>query len=268
MKDILLMEKQGHICTLTLNRPESNNGLTLPLFARLDEALNTINKDKEIRVVILRGSGEKVFSTGIDLADDVKRGNTLEEVRKDKDRYKEASLRVTEEIISCRCPVIAMIYGDALGCACYLASSCDLRVASEISHFSLHTVLVGEVFQYQAIQRAINLIGVGYASELLMTGRKIDALKAKEWGLINYVVPSTNVYSTTMSLAQDIAEKAPLAVSGTKATIAQIFKYQQTPSSKVKTDFQAFMDVCLHSEDALEGPKAFLEGRKPNFMGK
>jgi enoyl-CoA hydratase len=176
--------------------------------------------------------------------------------------------RTSELIASCRCPVIAMIYGDCLNGGCHLAVSCDFRVASDISRFSMYTVRVGQSFFYQAVQRFINVMGINNAKELLLTGRIIDAQKAKEWGLINYVVPSKDVLSTTMSLAKEIAEKAPLAVCNTKATITRIFRYQQRPSPNDTTDFQSLENTCALSEDAKEGAKALLEGRKPHFVGK
>jgi enoyl-CoA hydratase len=263
-----LVEKQGDICTISLNRPDRNHGVNLELFAHLSDAINSVNKDKEIRVVILRGSGDRVFSTGGDLRDEVSKGRRPEELRDLIYYFRDAIENTSELIESCRCPVIAMIYGDCLNAGCHLAVSCDFRVASDISRFSMYTVLVGTVFQYQAVQRFINVMGMNNAKELLYTARIIDAQKAKEWGLVNYVVPKKDVYSTTMSLAKEIAEKAPLAVSGTKATISQIFKYQQRPSPKDKADFEELLGISVNSEDAKEGNKAFVEGRKPHFIGK
>jgi enoyl-CoA hydratase len=268
MGDILLTEKQGHICTLYLNRPERNNGLNFEMFSRLHDAIDSANKDKEIRVIIIRGTGEKVFSTGIDLRDEVRKGRDPQSLHESINDFKNAIEKTDELITSCRCPVIAMIYGDCLAAACDLAVCCDFRVASDISRFSLYTVLLGNVFQYQGIQRLVNLIGPGYAKEILLTGRIIEAPKAKEMGLVNFMVPIQEVYSTTMSLANDIAEKAPLAVSSTKEIIYKLYRHQQQPDPEDKAAFQALLDTCNQSEDAREGPKALIEGRKPRFIGK
>jgi enoyl-CoA hydratase len=268
MEDILLMEKQGHICTLSLNRPERNNGINLEMFARLDEALTLINKDKDIRVVIIRGSGDKVFSMGIDLPDEARKGKPADVISKGPNDITVPMNKNSQMIESCRCPVIAMIYGDCLNGGCHLAVSCDFRIASDISRFCMYTVRAGQCFFHQAVQRFINVMGMNNAKELLLTGRIIDAQKAKEWGLVNYVVPKKDVFSTTMALAEEIAEKAPLAVGNTKATISRIFRYQQTPTPQDIADFQALEDVCIYSEDAAEGTRSILEGRKPNFKGK
>jgi enoyl-CoA hydratase len=268
MAEILLTEKQGHICTLSLNRPERNNGLNFEIFSRLYDAINSANEDKEIRVIIIRGTGEKVFSTGIDLGDEVRKGRNPESLRESVKDFNIAIEKTDQLIASCRCPVIAMIYGDCLAAAFDLAVSCDFRVASDISRFSLYTVLLGNVFQYQGIQRVVNLVGPAYAKEILLTGRIIEAQKAKEMGIVNFMVPIKDVYSTTMSLANDIAEKAPLAVSGTKEVIYRLFKHQQQAGPEDIAVFQATFEKCNQSEDAKEGPKAILEGRKPRFKGE
>jgi enoyl-CoA hydratase len=268
MGDVLLIEKQGHICTLSLNRPERNNGLNFEIFSRLYDAIDLANKDKEIRVIIIRGTGEKVFSAGIDLGDEVRKGRNPESLRESVKDFNSAIEKTDQLIASCRCPVIAMIYGDCLAAAFDLAVCCDFRVASDISRFSLYTVLLGNVFQYQGIQRLVNLVGPGYAKEILLTGRIIEAQKAKEMRLLNFMVPIKDVYSTTMALANDIAEKAPLAVSGTKEVIYRLYKGQQQPSPEDIAAFQATFTLCNQSEDAKEGPKALMEGRRPRFTGK
>lgn len=268
MEDILLIEKKEHICTLYLNRPERNNGLNLEMFSRLYDAVNLANKDKEIRVIIIRGTGEKVFSTGIDLGDEVRKGRDPGSLHESVDDFNKAIEKTNQLIASCRCPVIAMIYGDCLNAALDMVVNCDLRVASDISRFSLYTVRLGNVFQYQGIQRMVDLIGPGYAREILLTGRIIEAQQAREMGLVNYMVPVKEVLSTTMSLASDIAERAPLAVSGTKEVIYRLFRCRQQPDPEDVAAFQAIFDACNRSEDAREGPKAMIEGRKPRFIGK
>ena len=139
-------------------------------------------------MIIIRGTGEKVFSTGIDLGDEVRKGRDPESLHESVDDFKNAIEKTNELIASCRCPVIAMIYGDCLNAALDLVVNCDLRVASDISRFSLYTVRLGNVFQYQGIQRMVDLIGPGYAREILLTGRIIEAQKAREMGLVNYMV--------------------------------------------------------------------------------
>ena len=128
MGDILLIEKQGHICTLSFNRPERNNGLNFEMFSRLYDAVYSVNKDNEIRVICIRGTGEKVFSTGIDLGDEVRRGRAPESLsRESVNDFKNAIEKTDQIIASCRCPVIAMIYGDCLAAAFDLAELCTIK---------------------------------------------------------------------------------------------------------------------------------------------
>lgn len=268
MSNILLVEKQGHICTLTMNRPDNDNGLTHEMFSRLNEEVTAANKDPHVRVIILRGSGEKIFSQGIDLGDEVKRGARPEDLRKQVNQFYDDIETALGSIIYGRCPVIAMIYGDCLAGATALAVACDFRVCSDISRFSLWTVLVGQTFQWEGIQRMLDLIGPAYTKEILLAGEITSAGRAKEMGLVNFAVPANDVFHTTMTLAQKIAEKAPLAVAGTKEIIARLYKSKNNPSASDRSDFQAIMDRCSNSEDAKEGPRAKLEGRKPDFIGR
>ncbi len=268
MNNILLVEKQGHICTLTINRPENDNGLTHEMFSRLNEEVIAANKDSDVRVIILRGSGEKIFSQGIDLGDEVKRGTRPEDLRKQVNQFRDDFEAALGSMIYGRCPTIAMIYGDCLAGATGVAVACDFRVCSDTSRFSLWTVLVGQAFQWEGIQRMLDLIGPTYTKEILLGGGITSACRAQAMGLVNFAVPSRDVYRTTMNLAQEIAEKAPLAVAGTTEIISRLYKSKNNPSASDKADFQAIMDRCSASEDAKEGPKAKLEGRKPNFIGK
>ena len=268
MSDILLVEKQGHICTLTINRPQNDNGLTHTMFSRLNEEVIAANKDQDVRVIILRGSGDKIFSQGIDLGDEVKRGARPEDLRNQVHQFTQDFETTLGSMIYGRCPTIAMIYGDCLAGGTAVAVACDFRICSDISRFSLWTVLVGQTFQWQGIQRMLDLIGPANAKEILLAGGLTSAVRAKEMGLVNFLVPAKDVFNTTLAFAQEIAEKAPLAVSGTKEIISRLYKTKNNPTDADKADFQAIMDRCSNSEDAKEGPRAALEGRRPNFSGR
>jgi enoyl-CoA hydratase/carnithine racemase len=268
MKDILLKEKREHICTLTLNRPESQNGLNLALLHRIAEEFKAIDKDLDIRVVILRGAGEKVFSLGIDLSGEVKKGKDPGDLPSDITGYDPAIRSMTDSIAACHCPVIAMIYGDALAAACDLAVCCDLRIATDISRLSMHPVRVGTTYQFEGLQRFINLVGVGYAKELFLTASPVSAKRALEMGLVNYVVPAKDLLSTTEALAKNIAELPPLAVSGTKEIITKLLRFQQTPTEKQIAELRAISAIARQSEDVKESVRALFEGRKPVYRGK
>ena len=268
MEDVLLVEKKEYICTVTLNRPESQNGLNLELMRRITEEFRAINKATESRVVILRGAGDKVFSTGIDLSGEVKKGKAPGELPSDIASYDPAIRNMMESIADCRCPVIAMIYGDAFAAACDLVVCCDLRVATDTSRLSMHPVRVGTTYQFEGIQRFINVIGMGYTKELFLTASPVSAKRALEMGLVNYVVPAKELLSTTEALARNIAELPPLAVSGTKEMITKLLSFQQAPDEKQKAELRALSDIARKSEDVKEAVRALFEGRKPNYTGK
>jgi enoyl-CoA hydratase len=266
--DVLLVEKKERVRTLSLNRPGNQNNLNIELMQRLTEEIKSINSDPETRVVILRGAGDKVFSTGIDLSGEVAKGKAPDQLPADIDAYTPVIRNMMNSIADCRCPVIAMIYGDAFAGACDLIVSCDLRVAADTSRFSMHPVRVGTTYMFDGIQRFINLVGIGYTKELFLTASPVSAKRALEMGLVNYVVPAKELLSTTKTLASNIAELAPLAVSGTKAIITKLLRYQQTPDEKQKAELNAISDIARHSEDIKEAVKALFEGRKPNYKGK
>lgn len=260
-EEVVLMEKEGHICTLTINRPDRRNALTLEVLYRLGDAFNTLRDDSDVRVVVLRGAGEKAFSSGMDIGSSVmvseeemaQKGNPID--------YAMGS------IISYPYPVIAMIYGAAVGAGCDLAVSSDLRIAADTARMGINPVKIGLVYHPPGIQRLINVVGVPRAKELFFTGRFIDAQQAKEIGLVNYVVPAEELPSKTYALAREIAENAPLAVSATKTIFNKLLKYQKM-SAEDEAEMMALIIIVESGEDVKEGMIAFAEKRKPDFKGR
>lgn len=256
--DELLMEIQDFVCTITINRPQRRNALNANVLTRLGDTLNSFKERKDVRVVILRGAGEEAFSAGMDLLSSREGGEG--EKRKSSLPY------ARESIINCPCPVIAMIFGYVAGAGCDMAVTCDFRMAADNAQFAMPPVKLGLVYDYKAIQRFINLIGLGNTKELFFTGKFIDARKAKEIGLVNHVVPKDDLGASTFSFAQDMIGNAPLAMAGTKITIAKLLAYQNlTPQAEA--EIQAIIEKCWQSEDAREARKAFAEKRKPVFKG-
>lgn len=260
LEEVLIVEKAQNICTITINRPERRNALNIEVLCRLGDTLDALKGDREVRVVVLRGAGEKAFSAGMDIGgiptvaeEAVKRGNPID--------------YAMERIISYPYPVIAMIYGAAMGAGCDLAVTCDLRIAADTARMGINPVKLGVVYPPSGIQRLINVVGLPRAKELFFTGRFIDAQRAKEIGLVNQVVPAEELASVTYALAQEIAENAPLAVSTTKTTFNRLLKYQRL-SAEDEAEIMALMATVMTSEDAKEGPTAFMKKRKPNFKGR
>ena len=255
---MLQVEVKEGVCTLVINRPEKRNILNPEIFSRISETLRAISEDRQMRVAVLRGAGERAFSAGfeislLDNSDDSAIDDPLEDVM--------------QAIEKCTIPVIAMIYGYCIGAGCGLATACDLRLAADNTLLGVTAAKLGVVYPPGATIQLINVVGLSAAKELLYTGRLIDAEKAKEIKMVDQVVPSGDLATVTYNLAREIAINSPLSVRGAKNIISKIHTYQAL-SPQVREEFNALKKQAADSEDLKEGQKAFAEKRKPRFSGK
>ena len=256
--DLLLVNKEDGICTLTINRPEKRNALNQEIHSRLIDVLHSISEDGQTRVAVLRGAGEQAFSAGYEIS----RLHGIEN-SDIKDPVEDAILAIE----SCAVPVIAMIYGYCIGAGCGLAIACDLRLAADNSHLGVTTAKLGLVCPPSAMIRLINIVGISATKELLYTGRLIDAEKAREIRMVDQVVPDDRLAAVTYDMAREIADNSPLSVSGTKSMISRVLGFQAL-SPEARAEFLAMQKQSMESRDMKEGQKAFAEKRKPRFTGK
>jgi enoyl-CoA hydratase len=257
MSDELLVKHDGYICTITINRPEKRNALNYEVLSGLSNTMSSLPGEGKTRAIILTGAGDMAFSAGMDLGF----------VNSERARADKALDDALESVLNCPIPVIAKIQADAFGAGCDLASTCDFRIASDNARMGIPPVKFGWVYYPKSIQRLINLIGVAYTKELFLTARFVPATRAKEMGMLHYIVSSLALDETVNTMAQEIAEKAPMAVQGTKHVIRQLLSYQQM-SSDVEKEIDQLIKKCYQSEDAAEGNRAFKEKRKPDFKGR
>lgn len=255
---MLLVSREDGICTLTINRPEKLNTLTVELFSRLSEALRAVSGDGQTRVVVLRGAGEKAFSAGYDVS---------QVGRPDDYQDKEPMEDVTLAFEACPVPVIAMIYGYCVAGGCSLAVACDLRLAADNARLGITAARLGVIYPPSALNHLIHLVGVATAKELLYTGRLIDAESAREVRLVNQVVPADQLAAVTYNLAREIAENAPLSVRGTKKIISRLLSYHD-PGPQDRKEFLSLQRQANQSDDLREGQRAFARKGKPVFKGK
>ncbi|MBI4332270.1 MAG: enoyl-CoA hydratase/isomerase family protein [Chloroflexi bacterium] len=255
----LVVEKDGPVCTITINRPDKRNALNVAVLVGIGDALKSLSDNKEIRAVILRGAGEEAFSSGMDLTDSDGRAG-------EKGKRGPAMQSAREGILGCPCPVIAMIFGYVAGAACDLVVACDFRIAADNARLALNAVKIGLVHDYQGIQRLVNLVGIGYAKEILLAGEFVDARRAREMGLLNFTVPRDELVPFAASFAGKLAQNPPLAMAGTKRVMARLLSYQR-PSPEALAEIQASVDASWRSEDTREARRAFAEKRKPVFKG-
>jgi enoyl-CoA hydratase len=254
----LLLERDGAVAVLTINRPQVLNALNTPTLDELRRAVLDMKHDAAVRAVVITGAGEKSFVAGADI-------NEL--AVQSPAQGKEHALRgqhVFDLIENMGKPVIAAINGYALGGGCELAMACTLRMAASTAKLGQPEINLGIVPGYGATQRLPRLVGKGVALDLLLTGRQMTADEALQIGLVNRVVPAAALRAEALALAQELASKAPVA--------AQYIIEAVNRGVEISYDKAQFLEATLFglvasTDDMREGTKAFLEKRKATFKG-
>jgi len=257
-KNIIYAKEKG-IAKITINRPEARNALNTAVRQEVKNALQDIEEDKDIKVAIITGAGDKAFVSGADLRD-FKEMNPIAI----EEHASSLGQQLYIDMENLRVPVIAMVNGFCLGGGCELAMACDIRIASENARFGQPEINVGIFPGGGGTQRLPRLVGWGRAKELIYTGRIIDAAEAERIGLVDRVVPQDKFEETVNQLAETIASKSPLIISLVKKTINKGMYSNLAAGLGYE---KAMFSLCFASEDHTEGITAFLEKRKPEFKG-
>lgn len=255
----IIYDKSDHIGTLTLNRPKSMNALNSQLLGELDHAISDIAGDGNIKVVIITGS-EKFFAAGADITEI----DTLENPM-DAHRFLSLVQGVINRIEDLEKPVIAAVYGLALGGGFELALACDVRVAAENAIFAFPEIKLSLIPGGGGTQRLPRLVGTGLAKELVYTGNTIDAHEAFRTGVVNKVYPLASLMGEAKKIALNIAEHSSEALKAAKLAING--GINMDVKSGIAHEARCF-EVLFASEDRKEGVKAFIEKRKPLFKGR
>ncbi len=250
----VLYEKKEAIATITLNRPEKLNALSRDVLADLLKALEEAERDREVRVVVLTGTG-KSFCAGADVTEFTK---SPQEVRE----FIDLGRKVFEFIENMSKPVIAAVNGYALGGGFELVLACDLIIASTNATFGSTEVNLGIVPGWGASQKLLAIVGPMKARELIMLGELFSAEEALKLGIVNKVVPPEKLLEEAMGVARKLAEKSPTAVSIAKAEINKSLKSYLAPGLELE---RTMFFMAVSSDDAKEGISAFLEKRKPRW---
>jgi enoyl-CoA hydratase len=257
----LLIDDQGAIRVITINRPDQLNALNRVTIDELDRALSEAEADKSIRVLVITGSGAKAFVAGADIKEfadfSVADGKALS-----ADGHKKLFTHVERM----NKPVIAAVNGFALGGGLELAMSCHFRIASETAKLGLPEVGLGVIPGYGGTQRLAQLVGKGKAMEMILlgSGGMIPAEEALQWGLVNHVVPADQLLSTTLELAGKIARNSPTALG---AAIRAVNAGYEPGVDGMQREIEEF-GKCFGTADFKEGTSAFMEKRKPEFSGE
>jgi len=256
-KTISLDKKDG-VGFLLLNRPEVRNAFNQVMIDEIRESLECIRKDKEIRVLIVTGAG-KAFQAGADIAE-LRRMSPLELLR-----WNDGIVRINAALESLPQPVIAAINGAAMGGGLELALACTIRVMEESAKIGLPEVKLGIIPGTGGTIRLPRLIGIGRAAKLILTGDPIGAKDALELGLVDEIVPDGSVLKAAEDLARRIISNAPIAVELAKDAI---MIGRDLPIEHAVQYSQKNCVACFSTEDMKEGTSAFLEKRKPRFVGR
>ena len=255
MSDVLRVEKTGTEATLWIDRQTLMNTITVAMRNELPGLLHGLDTDDTVRVVIIRGAGGKAFSAGGDLSE------FLAQAPADLEEWGD-TLSWPER---CRKPVIAAIDGYTMGAGLELALACDFRIATDRSLFSFPEIRLGMIPGSGGTQRALRLIGMTRAKLFMMTGRRISAAQAEQWGLITQCVPSDVFESAIAELSTELAERAPVALRTLKTVLNKGAEAPLETALELERKSYAWL---RSTHDYEEGVKSFLEKREPKYIGR
>ncbi|MBF0236802.1 MAG: enoyl-CoA hydratase/isomerase family protein [SAR324 cluster bacterium] len=258
----LLAHKQGPLGWITFNTPERRNAVSLDMWRTIPEIVAYFNQDPDVRVLVLRGAGEEAFIAGADISEFETNRNTATAVK----HYEETTYAAFQALRESEKPIIAMIRGFCMGGGCAIALSCDLRIAADDCKFSIPPAKLGIAYGYENVKRVVDVVGPAFAREMLYTARVYDATDAMRMGLIQQCVTPDSLQAFTEKYANTIAHNAPLSVRASKVAIDNYLK--ENPNEHDERKVHDAMDRCFGSRDYLEGYRAFLEKRKPQFNGE
>jgi enoyl-CoA hydratase/carnithine racemase len=263
MSGELLEERNGRVLNLTINRPEKRNSLSPEIMLQLGDTLNDLASTDEVRCVVIRGTGDRAFSSGYDIGRIAEgaRAAQAEGARRNPLAYG------IDSVVSFPYPVIAAARGYALGAGLHLAIASDLRIAAPGANFGMPPAKLGLVYPVEGYELFVRFVGFTTAKALFLTGRRFSAAEALEMGIVNHIEPDESFDSYVDGLAREIAdENAPLAVKGAKYLLNRLADGPLSAEDQVEG--ARLMAQAFQSEDAREARAAFAEKRKPQFNGR
>lgn len=261
----MLLERDGYVATITINRPDQRNAMKSTMWRWLADTMERLNDDNDVRCVVIRGAGEKAFASGADISE-FEVWTSPEKARE----YGALLEYALQSIGKHRNPVIAMVQGYALGAGCELTVACDLRILADTAKVGIPSAKLGVMLNYENYQRLVDLVGISTAREIFFIGRALDAQRAREVGLANYVVPKPELEKFTYEIAREISENAPLSVRGSKRVLQACLEHgmlnrDRHPDQLARLD--ELSAACFLSQDMQEGVTAFFGRRKADFKG-
>ena len=249
----VLLEKKGNIAVATINRPKALNALNSEVLEDLNELVELVNADEEIRALVLTGSGEKAFVAGADIGE----MSTL--TKAGGEAFGKKGNDVFRKLETMPIPTIAAVNGFALGGGCELSMSCDIRICADTAVFGQPETGLGITPGFGGTQRLARLVGPGMAKQLIYSAKNIKADEALRIGLVNAVYPLEELMPAAEKLAATIAKNAPIAVRACKKAINEGLEAKMDDAVVIE---EKLFGSCFQTADQIEGMSAFLEKRK------
>jgi enoyl-CoA hydratase/carnithine racemase len=257
----MLARKAGGIGFMTFNNPERHNAVSMEMWQAAERILADFTADPELRVIVLNGAGGKAFVSGADISkfESERSGEAAVAA------YQAQTAKVYDALADCPKPTIAMIQGHCIGGGTALAVCCDMRICGETASFGVPAAKLGLGYPLSGLRRLVDLVGPSFAKEIFFTANKWSAEDARIMGLVNRVVPNDQLEAFVLNTAETIAGNAPLTVGSAKFIIGEALK-DRGAANEAACD--AMVKACFASADYIEGRRAFLEKRKPQFQGR
>jgi enoyl-CoA hydratase/carnithine racemase len=260
MTDKIISRREGGIGHVVFNNPEKRNAVSLDMWQAVEQVLDAFGSDDNIRVVVVSGAGDKAFVSGADISRFEDERTGAEAVA----HYNATTARIYGKLHAFAKPTIAQITGSCVGGGVALAVCCDLRISGESSRFAIPAAKLGLGYGFAGLERLVNLVGPAFAKEMFFTARMFSAAEAHEMGLVNRVMPDEQVEGYVADYAHTITANAPLTVGAVKAIVGEVLKDRE---ARDLAKCEELVERCFASRDYIEGRQAFLEKRKPQFVG-
>jgi len=257
----MIAEIDGAIGWITFNKPQRRNAISTDMWEALPRILDDFEANPDVRVIVLKGAGDKAFISGADISQFEQARNTPEQVAA-YERFVEGS---GERLQTVAKPTIAMIRGYCIGGGVAVALNCDLRICSDDSKFGVPAARLGLGYRASGINKLVATVGPAYAKEIFFTARHFTADEAERMGLVNRVVPVAELEDYVRSYCATIADNAPLTMLAVKRTVHEIGKLPEHVDREL---CDRLVKACFASEDYREGRTAFMEKRRPQFKGR
>lgn len=246
---------------MIFNNPEKRNAVSLEMWEAIPIIIDSFEADDSVRVVVMRGAGEKAFVSGADISEFEERRNDPEKVK----HYSSVLWSAKRSLASLNKPLLAMIHGYCLGGGLTLALSADIRLASEDACFGIPAARLGMAYGHESMRELITLVGPARAKEMTFSAERFSAQEALDFGLVNRVASAGELEASVRTLAAKIAANAPLSVRAYKTAITEA---QKDEAKRDLETVQAAVQACFESADYIEGRRAFMEKRAPLFTGR